>query len=231
MPLPRVLITGFGVFPGAPTNPTELLIPLIEADRDTLHLYAGVCELHTAVLPVEYQTIPLNLTKLSISAGSGSEPGSETESGCGTFDIAIHFGLSSSSETITLEYTARNETRPSPDASGYVPPSTLILPNGPNYASTLPLLDISSALDRAGIPYTSSHNAGGYLCNYIFYLGRAGICEGFRPEMSGFVHVPPVDKVSLEEMREVARIVVEQSCAAWRRKQEQGPAPEKGQGE
>lgn len=49
--------------------------------------------------------------------------------------------------------------------------------------------------------------------------------------MSGFVHVPPVDKVSLEEMREVARIVVEQSCAAWRRKQEQGPAPEKGQGE
>ena len=194
------------MFPGAPVNPTELLIPLIAADRP-LYASSGLCDLHTAVLAVEYERVPVELARLSASSGP--------------FDIARAFRLAGGTDVITLEHVARNETRPSADAAGFCPPSRVILPGGDDHPSTLPLREITNSLEEAGVPFTSSQDAGGYLCNYVFYVGRAGTCPGFRPPISGFVHVPPLDRMPLDQMKEVARIVIEQSCLHWR-KQTQG---------
>lgn len=136
------------------------------------------------------------------------------------FDIAIHFGLHASSTSITLEHLARNEIRPSPDASGYIPPSRSIHPSGPNYPSTLPLDAIGHALSQLGIQYEDSDDAGGYLCNYIFYLGSADLVKGFNPPMSGFVHVPPGDRMGVEEVGRAARCVIQESCKAWMNRSE-----------
>ena len=45
---PRVLVTGFGPFPGAPTNPTLAVLRLLEADG-----VAGI-DLALAQLPVTF---------------------------------------------------------------------------------------------------------------------------------------------------------------------------------
>ena len=59
-------------------------------------------------------------------------------------------------------------------------------------ASSLPLDAIHEALGRASIPVEWSDDAGGYLCNTVFTLSAAHVCDGLRPVMAGFVHVPPL---------------------------------------
>ena len=271
--LPRVLVTGFGAFPGAPVNPTEQLIPLILQDWQSGR-YDGMCELVAEVLPVEYEKVPLELARLSstITRSRGEDRGGngelqsaenyeEGEGGAVSWrehgtnavddstrrgnddgdnrqgeaanqsiddtrvgvDIAIHFGLHGSSSSITLEHLARNACRASPDAAGLCPTSPCILLGGSDtLPSTLPLSGISRALTHAGIPHTSSDDAGGYLCNFIFYLGRAGMVPGFKPEISGFVHVPPLGEMGLEEIGRAARVVIEESCELWQRQRGRG---------
>lgn len=199
---PKVLVTGFGIFPGAPRNPTELLIPLIAKDAQSGR-FDAICHVQTEVLPVSYKRVPARLEALCAE----SPP-----------DISIHFGLSAKATAITLENQAKNEVRPSPDADGYIPESRYITPDGPDYLSTLPLTKIKARLHSSGIRCDSSDDAGGYLCNFIFYLSRSGMCAGLKPSISGFIHVPNLgEEWTVERLREVAAIAIEEACAAWAR--------------
>lgn len=173
--LPRILVTGFSVFPGAPVNPTEALMAELEARRPLLaHLGA----LRTEVLAVEYDAVPARLAALAAFAP----------------DIAIHFGLAADAHGFRLERLARNALAPRADNAGRRPPAAAIAPGMPDLPSALPLDALHAALAARGLPVSWSQDAGGYLCNYLFYLSRAGACAGFRPPMAGFVHVPPLDE-------------------------------------
>lgn len=201
---PRVLVTGFGIFPGAPLNPTERLIPLIAQDAKNGR-FDAICHIQTEVLPVSYKRVPVRLEELCAECSP---------------DITIHFGLSAKANAITLENQAKNEIRPSPDADGHVPDSRVITPDGPDYLSTLPLTSIKRRLQSAGIPCDSSDDAGGYLCNFVFYLSRSAICKGLRPSISGFIHVPNLGEAwTVEKLRGVAAIAIEEACTAWARDQ------------
>jgi pyroglutamyl-peptidase len=170
----RLLVTGFTPFPGAPVNPTEHLIRHFVEYPLTI----AAAEFRFAVLPVTY---------------SGAIPA--LEHAVGDFDphIAIHFGLAAETPGFRLEKTARNEiaaTTPDNDAVSPVPRA--ICAGSPHHASTLPLAGIAKALRARSLPVMWSEDAGGYLCNYVFYHSAAGLCPGVRAAMAGFVHVGPV---------------------------------------
>lgn len=202
---PRILITGFSVFPGAPVNPTEKLIAALRDDG----LFAVSGNIRMEVLPVEYAAVPGRLEAL----GRDFAP-----------DIAIHFGLSARATGFTLERWARNGIAADRlDNSGTQPVSTLIIDGAGDFASTLPLDAIAAALASSGLPVAWSDDAGGYLCNYLFYLSRSPEFPAFASSMSGFVHVPPLrdhqpehpHAMSLDELLSGAAAIVSACAATW----------------
>ncbi|MCK5746416.1 MAG: hypothetical protein KAH44_09375, partial [Oricola sp.] len=55
-----------------------------------------------------------------------------------------------------------------------------------------------------------SDDAGGYLCNYVFFHSAAGLCRGLPAPMSGFVHVGPVDTAGdFKKLVEGAEMILE----------------------
>ncbi|WP_421851950.1 hypothetical protein [Oricola sp.] len=171
----RVLVTGFTPFPGAPVNPTEHLIGHFERHAPRI---ASDAAFRFAVLPVEY--------------GSAVEA---LEEAAGTFDphVAIHFGLADEAAGFRLERLARNAiTAPKPDNTGRLPEAGEIFRGGGPVRSTLPLDEMAETLRALNLPVEWSDDAGGYLCNYVFYHSAAALCRRVRAVMSGFVHVGPV---------------------------------------
>lgn len=207
---PRLLVTGFGPFPGAPVNPTEKLIEALAADPAALD---GLAEFRTEVLPVEYAAVPGRLDAL----GAEFAP-----------DIAIHFGLSAEAQGFTLEKRAQNVVATGrPDNAGDLPAETTIMPGGGDLAATLPLEPIHAALAAKGLPVSWSDDAGGYLCNYLFYLSCARLRAAFAPCMAGFIHVPPLrtpgeggpaNAMSLDELLAGALAVIETCVGEWQRR-------------
>jgi pyroglutamyl-peptidase len=66
-----------------------------------------------------------------------------------------------------------------------------VLPGGPAaYWATLPVTRIVSALVEAGVPAAASSDAGGFVCNHLFY-GLMHLIASERPDIrGGFVHLP-----------------------------------------
>jgi pyroglutamyl-peptidase len=204
---PRLLVTGFGPFPGAPVNPTEALIDALRADPGPA---AGMAEIMLEVLPVEYETVPRRLAAIAESFRP---------------DIAVHFGLSERAPGFTIERLARNEIAAGrPDNAGRLMEASCIVEGGDPLPTTLPAEEIGSALAAAGLPVTFSDDAGGYLCNYIFYLSCDRRCGAFAPDVAGFVHVPPLKPdapdnphaMTLDEMARGARLILPLCVERWR---------------
>ncbi len=202
MTAPRILVTGFGIFPGAPVNPTEALVERLVANPPAAAFQAQV-------LAVEYTSVAARLSQI----GTAFAP-----------DIAIHFGLARECAGFRLERTARNaHASGKPDQSGLLPPSQAICAGPASFASTLPLDRIAAALTAANLPVQWSDDAGGYLCNMVFALSAAHACDGFRPAMTGFVHVPPLLDVEpdapgamrLADLERGARLIVDVAARAW----------------
>lgn len=171
---PRLLVTGFNAFPGAPVNPTEALVADLLADRASIERR---CTLHAEVLDVDYRALPTRLAAIAADFRA---------------DIAVHFGLAASARGFRLERLARNCTSLAlADNSGWRPTVATICDGVETHDSTLPLDVIHDRLVDAGLPVEWSDSAGDYLCNYLFYHARAGLVSGYEPAMAGFVHVPP----------------------------------------
>lgn len=128
------------------------------------------------VLPVAYGTVAGRLSDI----GHIFQP-----------DISVHFGLAKSCAGFRLERVARNRfAAVSADNDGVKPAVGPICAGPETFAPTLPLDVLHERLTAAGLPVEWSEDAGGYLCNTVFTLSAAGACDGFRPAITGFVHVP-----------------------------------------
>jgi len=196
---PRVLLTGFSVFPGAPSNPTEALAKSLRDNPPEVE-----AELRAEVLVVEYETIATQLVDLS----RDFQP-----------DIALHFGLARECKGFRLERVARNtNAHARPDNRGNLPASAAICKGPETLESTLPLQRIARALDAASLPVEWSDDAGGYLCNTVFMLSAAHTCEGLSPSMTGFIHVPASDRLPLDDLRRGALIALDACLDTWREK-------------
>ena len=196
---PRLLVTGFEPFPGAPVNPTEWLVKALRQEPPE-----GPSAFRAEVLPVDYTKVGPALSEI----GRDFRP-----------DIAIHFGLAAECHGFRLERVARNSFAGArPDNAGATPSSEKICDAPAELPSNLPLQAIHDALVAENLPVEWSDNAGAYLCNMVFTLSRARGVEGFSPAISGFVHVPPTDSgagLASTELLAGARIIIAQSMAAW----------------
>lgn len=176
MAKPRLLVTGFSSFPGAPRNPTEVLVTALDVKRMARRFDI---DLAATILPTEYAAVSDLLPWL----WKDVQP-----------DAAIHFGLHGRARTVRIETRAANHATPvRPDAAGKRLATLVIEPRGPLYRrTTLPAEKIVVVLRRAGIPATLSADAGGYLCNYATWVSlmAAGGKKGRAGGLAGFVHVP-----------------------------------------
>ncbi len=168
---PSVLLTGFGPFPGVPSNASGVLAGrLAEAARARFPARRFSAE----TLPAEWRAAPRRLTALLDEARPV---------------LSLHFGVSQAALGFVIETHARNAARPAPDARGAPPRGPRVIENGADsLPATFPADAILANLLAAGLPARLSRDAGAYLCNAVLYhaLHRGAA----RPEMTGFVHIP-----------------------------------------
>jgi pyroglutamyl-peptidase len=173
MSKPRILITGFGPFPGAPVNPTQALVQRLATLRRPA--FADV-ERIGHVFPVTYSAVDRELPQLLAQ----HRP-----------DALLMFGLASRTPFVRIETRARNAvTMLWPDADHARVRQASIVRRadarmfGPHTARLL------RAALCAGVDARTSRNAGSYLCNYLSWRGIEATRAQSGPRLAAFVHVP-----------------------------------------
>ena len=168
----RILITGFGPFPGAPYNPTQPLVARL------MHLRRPAftdVELSSHIFPVTYKAVDLELPQ----ALAKHRP-----------QAILMFGLAGRTKHLRIETRARNAvTMLWPDAAntrstkrgiaGHADAMTF----GPHTARLL------RAARLTGIDARTSRDAGAYLCNYLSWRAIEKVKAG-GPRLAAFIHIP-----------------------------------------
>ena len=173
----RILVTGFGPFPGAPFNPTQPLVArLVRLRRPALR----DVELSGHIFPVTYAAVDRELPDLLASRRPHA---------------LLMFGLASRTPYVRVETRARNAiTTLWPDADharlrkGSIAGGAGAMMFGPHTAKLL------RAADGTGIDARISRDAGSYLCNYLSWRAIETTSAGTGPHLTAFVHVPPLKR-------------------------------------
>jgi pyroglutamyl-peptidase len=171
----RILITGFGPFPGAPYNPT---MPLVERlMRLRRPLFADI-KFYSHIFHVSYKTVDRELPKLL----EEHRP-----------DALLMFGLATRTPYLRVETRARNAvTTIWPDADGKrlrkgsIASDADAVMFGPHTKKLL------RAALTTGIDARASRDAGSYLCNYLSWRAIEATREDHGPHLAAFIHVPPL---------------------------------------
>jgi pyroglutamyl-peptidase len=189
----RMLITGFGPFPGAPFNPTMALLPRLKKLRRPA---LGDVELTTHVFPVTYKAVDRQLPELILK----HRP-----------QALLMFGLADRTPYIRIETRARNAvTTLWPDADrtrsrkGSIVPDVGAMPFGPHTAKLL------RAARATGVDARASRDAGSYLCNYLSWRAIEAAHAADGPLLTSFVHVPLVARRGAVQRKGMHRITAEQ---------------------
>jgi pyroglutamyl-peptidase len=173
----RILITGFGPFPGAPHNPTQPLVArLLRLRRPALS------DVETAghIFPVTYGAVDRQLPQLLAE----HRP-----------QALLMFGLASRTGHVRIETRARNAvTTLWPDAEhtrvrkGSIAGTTDAIMFGQHTAKLL------RAALGTGVDARASRNAGSYLCNYLSWRAIESTFSENGPRLAAFVHVPLLER-------------------------------------
>jgi pyroglutamyl-peptidase len=190
----RILVTGFGPFPGAPFNPTQPLVKrLLRLRRPAL----SDVELTGHIFPVTYKAVDRELPQLLTKHRPHA---------------LLMFGLANRTPYVRIETRARNAvTTLWPDADharvrkGSIAGGADALMFGPHTAKLL------RAADGTGVDARASRDAGSYLCNYLSWRAIEATCSDNGPRLAAFVHVPPLKRDGASPRRGAAhRITLEQ---------------------
>jgi pyroglutamyl-peptidase len=189
----RILITGFGPFPGEPYNPTQALVMrLLRLRRPA---FSDV-ELSGHIFPVTYKAVDRELPQ----ALAKRRP-----------QALLMFGLAGRTAHVRVETRARNAvTLLWPDAAqtrvrkGSIGIGPDALRFGPH---TLRLL---RAALGTGIDARPSRNAGNYLCNYLSWRAIEAVGTNDHLHLASFVHIPPLGRGNSARHKGNARITPEE---------------------
>lgn len=169
----RVLVTGFGPFPGAPFNPTMALVKrLTQLRRPALDDVA----LTSHIFHVTYETVDRELPELVARIRP---------------QALLMFGLADRTGYLRIETRARNAvTTLFPDAGrkrarkGSITGGADAQRFGPHTAKLL------RAARSTGIDARASRDAGSYLCNYLSWRAIEAVAANNELRLASFVHVP-----------------------------------------
>jgi pyroglutamyl-peptidase len=168
----RVLVTGFGRFPEAASNPTEDLVAALKAMPRAAHS-SILIEAH--VLPVRWGATGATLRDLIESMAP---------------EAILMFGLASRARVLRVETRALNRASEiHPDADGQRHPGPWLEAHGPaELRSRADMAALIAAIRATGVAARLSRDAGSYLCNAALWAALAAAA----PEVPvGFIHVPP----------------------------------------
>ncbi|WMT77891.1 pyroglutamyl-peptidase I [Bradyrhizobium sp. Ash2021] len=188
----RILITGFGPFPGAPFNPTQALVARLKRLRRPA---LGDVEIIGHIFHVTYATVdrelPLLLAKHRPQA-------------------LLMFGLAGRTAHLRVETRARNAvTTLWPDADRTRVRKGSILSDadarmfGPHTAKLL------RAAVGTGINARASRDAGSYLCNYLSWRAIEAVNKGDGLRVASFVHIPLLSRDGASRRKGSPRITLE----------------------
>jgi pyroglutamyl-peptidase len=189
----RILITGFGPFPGAPHNPTMPLVArLLRLRRPAF----SEVELSGHIFPVTYRAVDRELPQLL----ARHRP-----------HALLMFGLATRTPYVRIETRARNAvTMLWPDADHTSVRKVSIAGNadakmfGPHTAKLL------RAAVATGVDARASRDAGSYLCNYLSWRAIEATCAEHGPRLAAFVHVPPIARDGGPQRKGIHRVAMEQ---------------------
>jgi pyroglutamyl-peptidase len=190
----RILVTGFGPFPGAPFNPTQPLVKrLLRLRRPAL----SDVELTGHIFPVTYKAVDRELPQLLTKHRPHA---------------LLMFGLANRTPYVRIETRARNAvTTLWPDADharvrkGSIAGGADARIFGPHTAKLL------RAADSTGVDARASRDAGSYLCNYLSWRAIEATCRDTGPRLAAFVHVPPLKQDGAAQRKGAAhRVTLEQ---------------------
>jgi pyroglutamyl-peptidase len=173
----RILVTGFGAFPGAPFNPTQALVArLVRLRRPA---FSDV-EFSGHIFPVTYKAVDRELPQVLAKHRPRA---------------LLMFGLASRTSYVRIETRARNAvTTLWPDADrtrarkGSIAGGADALMFGPHTAKLL------RAADSTGLDARPSRDAGSYLCNYLSWRAVEAVKANDGLRLAAFVHVPPLPR-------------------------------------
>src|SRR6202158_4509245 len=169
----RILVPGFGPFPGAPHNPTQPLVArLLRLRRPAL----GDVELSGHIFHVTYATVDRELPELI----ARHRP-----------HALLMFGLADRTHFVRIETRARNAvTMLWPDADrtrarkGSISGGADAMMFGPHTGKLL------RAAVGTGVDARASRDAGSYLCNYLSWRAIEATRRDNGPAIAAFVHIP-----------------------------------------
>jgi pyroglutamyl-peptidase len=169
----RILITGFGPFPGAPFNPT---MPLVKRLTQLRRPAFDNVEMTGHIFHVTYATVDSELPKLIAKHRPRA---------------LLMFGLADRTTHVRIETRARNAvTTRFPDADrnharkGSIVGGADAMMFGPHTAKLL------RAAAGTGLDARASRDAGSYLCNYLSWRANEAVATGDGPQLAAFVHIP-----------------------------------------
>ncbi|MCO7125943.1 pyroglutamyl-peptidase I [Sporolactobacillus shoreicorticis] len=176
----RVLLSGFAPFGGSGLNPSWEAVRRLDGVQAT-----NTVELFATKLPVSYREAADRLfASVRVICP----------------DVIIAVGQAGGREAITPELFAMNRSNSeNPDNEGIVLTDQMIVEDGPEkYKSALPVHEIIWTIQKLGIPVELSENAGGFVCNHVFYKLMHELEKNGKSKIGGFIHVPFLPEQTLE---------------------------------
>lgn len=169
----KLLITGFGPFPGASVNPTAELVKRLP---ELVTLSRCNVDLQTHIFPTEWQTVKSHAPDLFQTLRP---------------HICLHFGFHQHAGGFRFEGRARNSISTRADASGlHLHRSAILRCEQSSLTTNMPIHQFAATLKRRKIPVELSNNAGKYLCNYLYFLSLYHAAQSAERITSAFIHVP-----------------------------------------
>jgi pyroglutamyl-peptidase len=171
----RILVTGFGPFPGAPFNPT---MPRVERLARLRRPALDDVAIATHIFDVAYATVDRELPQLL----AAHRP-----------HALLMFGLAARTPWLRIETRARNAvTTIWPDLDGTRVSKGSIAGTADARAFGPHVFRLLRAARATGIDARASRDAGSYLCNYLCWRAIEATCHRAGPRLAAFIHVPPL---------------------------------------
>jgi pyroglutamyl-peptidase len=188
----RILITGFGPFPGAPFNPT---MPLVDRLTRLRRPAFSEVELTGHIFQVTYKAVDRELPQLLAQHRPHA---------------LLMFGLASRTRHVRIETRARNAvTMLWPDAAhtsvrkGSIAGGADAMRFGPHTAKLL------RAAKNTGVDARASRDAGSYLCNYLSWRAIEAVSDDDL-RLAAFVHVPLLSRDGTSARRGSMRVTLDE---------------------
>lgn len=198
----RILVTGFGPFPGVPFNASS---PLVDHLAETQTRSVPRATIFSATLPTDWRLAALESRRLV----ERFDP-----------DVILHFGVSRRCRGFEVETQARNLVSLFLDHAGRAPLGRTVRRGAPPMLkANMPAALFVQRLRLAGLPAVLSSDAGRYLCNAVLYETLLSIRHRKPAPLVGFIHIPALPAESgngaygdaaraWRELKEGAEIIV-----------------------